>query len=265
MGVSIGRPRPGRVIARRLARHVHRGPLRPRPDDARLDPRPRPARGPLRRGARLAARGVRDRRPARRPPPHGARGDGRAHRRREGVHPRPRLARRAAARGRLTGTTIRFPSPTVTGTENVLFAAALARGTTVIENAAREPEVVDAARLLDADGRARDGRRHGDDRGRGRRAARRHGRAPHAVVPDRIEAGTYLAAGAITGGDVTVSRARPGDLEAFLDALRRPAPTSRRGGRRARLRRAARSRRSTSRRRRTPASRPTCRRSSSRS
>ena len=58
------------------------------------------------------------------------------------------VSRVSPARGRLTGATVRFPTPTVTGTENVLFAAALARGTTVIENAAREPEVEDAARLL---------------------------------------------------------------------------------------------------------------------
>jgi UDP-N-acetylglucosamine 1-carboxyvinyltransferase len=123
--------------------------------------------------------------------------------------------------GRLTGTTIRFPSRTVTGTENVLFAAALARGTTVIENAAMEPEVEDAARLLTTMGARVAGAGtatitvEGVDRLSGTRAT------PHAIVPDRIEAGTYLAAGAITGGDVTVTRARARDLEAFLDALRR--------------------------------------------
>jgi len=123
--------------------------------------------------------------------------------------------------GRLTGATIRFPSPTVTGTENVLFAAALAKGTTVIENAAREPEVEDAARLLKTMGARVAGAGtptitvEGVDRLSGT------GAEPHAIVPDRIEAGTYLAAGAITGGDVTVTHARARDLGAFLDALSR--------------------------------------------
>ena len=123
--------------------------------------------------------------------------------------------------GRLTGTTIRFPSPTVTGTENVLFAAALAKGTTRIENAAREPEVEDAARLLTTMGARVTGAGttaitvEGVDRLSGT------GQAPHAIVPDRIEAGTYLAAGAITGGDVTVTHTHAHDLGAFLDALSR--------------------------------------------
>ena len=123
--------------------------------------------------------------------------------------------------GRLTGTTIRFPSPTVTGTENVLFAAALAKGTTVIENAAMEPEVEDAARLLTTMGARVAGAGTATITVEGVDRLSGTGKASHAIVPDRIEAGTYLAAGAITGGDVTVTRARARDLEAFLDALRR--------------------------------------------
>jgi UDP-N-acetylglucosamine 1-carboxyvinyltransferase len=123
--------------------------------------------------------------------------------------------------GRLTGTTIRFPSPTVTGTENVLFAAALAKGTTVIENAAREPEVEDAARLLTTMGACVAGAGTATITVEGVDRLRGTGQAHHAIVPDRIEAGTYLAAGAITGGDVTVARARASDLGAFLDALSR--------------------------------------------
>jgi UDP-N-acetylglucosamine 1-carboxyvinyltransferase len=123
--------------------------------------------------------------------------------------------------GRLTGTTIRFPSPTVTGTENVLFAAALARGTTVIENAAREPEVEDVALLLTRMGARVTGAGTPTIKVEGVERLSGTGPSPHTIVPDRIEAGTYLAAGAITGGDVTVSGARARDLEAFLDALRR--------------------------------------------
>ena len=131
------------------------------------------------------------------------------------------VSRVSPARGRLTGATVRFPTQTVTGTENVLFAAVLARGTTVIENAAQEPEVEDAARLLVRMGARVAGAGtptitvEGVDRLGGTLDA------PHTVVPDRIEAGTYLAAGAITGGDVTVTGARAEDLGAFLDALAR--------------------------------------------
>jgi UDP-N-acetylglucosamine 1-carboxyvinyltransferase len=123
--------------------------------------------------------------------------------------------------GRLTGTTIRFPSSTVTGTENVLFAAALARGTTVIENAAREPEVADVALLLTRMGARVTGAGTSTITVEGVERLSGTGASPHEIVPDRIEAGTYLAAGAITGGDVTVTHARARDLEAFLDALRR--------------------------------------------
>jgi UDP-N-acetylglucosamine 1-carboxyvinyltransferase len=131
------------------------------------------------------------------------------------------VSRVSPARGRLTGATVRFPTQTVTGTENVLFAAALARGTTVIENAAREPEVEDTARLLVRMGARVSGAGTSTITVEGVERLGGTGDAPHAVVPDRIEAGTYLAAGAITGGDVTVTGARAADLGAFLDALAR--------------------------------------------
>ncbi|MEO8055710.1 MAG: UDP-N-acetylglucosamine 1-carboxyvinyltransferase [Acidobacteriota bacterium] len=131
------------------------------------------------------------------------------------------VSRVSPARGRLTGATVRFPAQTVTGTENVLFAAALAKGTTVIENAAREPEVEDTARLLVRMGARVSGAGTSTITVEGVDRLRGTGETPHTVVPDRIEAGTYLAAGAITGGDVTVTGARAADLGAFLDALAR--------------------------------------------
>jgi UDP-N-acetylglucosamine 1-carboxyvinyltransferase len=131
------------------------------------------------------------------------------------------VSRVSPARGRLLGATVRFPAPTVTGTENVLFAAALARGRTVVENAAKEPEVVDAARLLERMGARLSGAGTDTIVVEGVERLGGTGETSHAIVPDRIEAGTYLAAGAITGGDVTVAGARAGDLAAFLDALAR--------------------------------------------
>ena len=131
------------------------------------------------------------------------------------------VSRVSSARGRLDGTEISFPLPTVTGTENVLFAAALARGRTVLHNAALEPEVVDTAALLTRMGARIEGAGTPTITVDGVESLGGTGDRPHAVVPDRIEAGTYLAAGAITGGDVTVTNTRPGDLGAFLDALRR--------------------------------------------
>ena len=130
------------------------------------------------------------------------------------------VSRVSRARGRLAGAQISFSLPTVTGTENVLFAASLARGRTVIHNAALEPEVVDTARLLSKMGARIEGAGTPTITVEGVESLGGTGDAPHAVVPDRIETGTFLAAGAITGGDVTITNARPEDLEAFLDALR---------------------------------------------
>jgi UDP-N-acetylglucosamine 1-carboxyvinyltransferase len=117
---------------------------------------------------------------------------------------------------RLRGAHITTDLVTVTGTENLMMAAVLAEGTTVIENAAREPEVGDLATLLTAMG----ARLHGGGTDRieieGVRAL--HG-AVHRVVPDRIEAGTLLVAGAITGGDVCVTEVVPAHLAAVLARL----------------------------------------------
>jgi UDP-N-acetylglucosamine 1-carboxyvinyltransferase len=121
-----------------------------------------------------------------------------------------------ARAARLEGARIAFETVTVTGTENAMLAATLARGSTVLENAAREPEVADLARLL----RAMGARIHGEGtetiaiEG----VAALHG-ASHAVIPDRIEAGTYALAGAVTRGDVTVKGCRPEHLEALAERL----------------------------------------------
>lgn len=122
-----------------------------------------------------------------------------------------------AKAARLMGAPIAFESVTVTGTENVLLAAVLAEGRTVIENAAREPEVADLARLLRAMGARIAG--EGTERIVVEGVSRLHG-AAHEVLPDRIEAGTYAIAAAATRGDVTVRRCRPAHLEALGDLLR---------------------------------------------
>jgi UDP-N-acetylglucosamine 1-carboxyvinyltransferase len=121
------------------------------------------------------------------------------------------------ATGRLRGATVVFDMATVTGTENLLMAATLAEGTTTLENAAREPEIVDLARCLTAMGARISGA--GSDRIMVEGVASLHG-ATHAVMPDRIETGTFLAAVAATGGDVVVRGAQADSLEAVLDKLR---------------------------------------------
>jgi UDP-N-acetylglucosamine 1-carboxyvinyltransferase len=126
------------------------------------------------------------------------------------------------AKGRLRGAKIVFDLPTVTGTENLMMAATLADGTTVLENAAREPEVVDLARCLGAMGARIAGA--GTDRITIEGVASLHG-ARHAIMPDRIETGTFLAAAAATGGDVTVTATQPDALEAVLDKLREAGAT----------------------------------------
>ncbi|PIE83521.1 MAG: UDP-N-acetylglucosamine 1-carboxyvinyltransferase [Candidatus Contendobacter odensis] len=118
-----------------------------------------------------------------------------------------------ARAGRLKGAHIVLDTVTVTGTENLLMAATLARGTTVIENAAREPEVVDLAECLEAMGAKIDGA--GTDTLVVEGVERLDGAEYH-VLPDRIETGTYLLAGAITGGRVKVKDTRPDTLEAVL-------------------------------------------------
>ncbi len=114
---------------------------------------------------------------------------------------------------RLRGARIVMDLVTVTGTENLLMAATLARGTTIIENAAREPEVVDLADCLNAMGAQIGGA--GTDTLVIEGVEQLHG-TRYQVLPDRIETGTYLLAGAITGGRVKVKDTRPDNLEAVL-------------------------------------------------
>ena len=121
------------------------------------------------------------------------------------------------ARGRLRGASIVFDMVTVTGTENLLMAATLAEGTTVLENAAREPEVIDLAQCLVAMGASITGA--GTDRITIEGVARLHG-ATHTIMPDRIETGTFLAAVAATGGDVIVTGTQPDSLASVIDKLR---------------------------------------------
>jgi UDP-N-acetylglucosamine 1-carboxyvinyltransferase len=118
-----------------------------------------------------------------------------------------------ARANRLKGARIVLDLVTVTGTENLLMAATLAQGTTVLENAAREPEVVDLADCLNAMGAKIDGA--GTDTIVIEGVDSLHG-ANYQVLPDRIETGTYLLAGAITGGRVKVKDTRPDTLEAVL-------------------------------------------------
>ena len=118
---------------------------------------------------------------------------------------------------RLKGARIVLDTVTVTGTENLMMAACLAQGRTVIENAAREPEVVDLAHFLSAMGARISG--VGTDTLVIDGVERLHG-CDYDVLPDRIEAGTYLVAGAITGGRVSARNARPEHLDAVLSKLR---------------------------------------------
>ncbi len=118
-----------------------------------------------------------------------------------------------ARAGRLKGARLLLDTVTVTGTENLMMAATLADGQTVIENAAREPEVLDLAQLLIAMGAQIQGA--GTDRIVIDGVSRLHG-AQHAVQPDRIETGTFLVAGAITGGRVLARHTTPEHLEAVL-------------------------------------------------
>jgi UDP-N-acetylglucosamine 1-carboxyvinyltransferase len=123
---------------------------------------------------------------------------------------------RAPKGGRLKGAHIAFEKITVTGTENILMAAALADGETVLENAAREPEVTDLVALLRKMGAQICGDGTATLRIRGVKEL--HG-TEHTVIPDRIEAGTFLVAGAITGGDLTIANCAPEHLGAVIAKL----------------------------------------------
>jgi UDP-N-acetylglucosamine 1-carboxyvinyltransferase len=123
-----------------------------------------------------------------------------------------------APRGRLQGAQIKFEKITVTGTENILMAATLADGETVVENAAREPEVTDLIALLRKMGAKISGDENSTLRIQG---VQKLGGANHSVIPDRIEAGTFLVAGAITGGDLTLINCDPAHLGATIALLER--------------------------------------------
>jgi UDP-N-acetylglucosamine 1-carboxyvinyltransferase len=121
-----------------------------------------------------------------------------------------------AKTNRLHGAHIVFDKITVTGTEDILMAAVLAEGETLLENCAREPEVTDLAALLTAMGAMIEGAGSSTIRVKG--VSRLHG-ARHRINPDRIEAGTFLLAGAITGGDLNVDCCNPAHLGALLGKL----------------------------------------------
>src|SRR6516164_4306187 len=122
-----------------------------------------------------------------------------------------------ATADRLSGAEIVFDKITVTGTENLMMAAALAEGETVLQNAACEPEVVDIADMLNAMG--------AKIQGAGTPTITIHGVAElkgttHRVIPDRIEAGTFLVAGAITKGELEIIDSNPGHLTGVIEKLR---------------------------------------------
>lgn len=128
-----------------------------------------------------------------------------------------------ARASRLKGARICMDIVTVTGTENLMMAAALADGTTVIENAAREPEILDLAACLTAMGAKISGA--GTDVITIEGVERLHG-TRHSVMPDRIETGTFLVAAAVTGGDVRLTGTRPKRSTRCSTNCARPASTS---------------------------------------
>ena len=122
-----------------------------------------------------------------------------------------------APKGRLVGNTIEFEKVTVTGTENVMMAASLASGKTIIKNAAQEPEIDDLAELLNKMGARIKGAGTPVIEIDGVESL---GGAEHTIIPDRIEAGTFIVAAAITGGDVEIKSCRPEHLVAVIKKLR---------------------------------------------
>ena len=122
-----------------------------------------------------------------------------------------------ASATRLKGAEIAFDKITVTGTEDLLMAATLAEGETVLQNCAREPEVADLADLLNKMGASIEGAGTSTIRVQG--VSKLNG-AKHRIIPDRIEAGTFIIAGAMTGGDLNIAGCEPTHLEAVLNKLR---------------------------------------------
>jgi UDP-N-acetylglucosamine 1-carboxyvinyltransferase len=123
---------------------------------------------------------------------------------------------KAPGNGKLKGAHIVFEKITVTGTENILMAAALAEGETILENAAREPEITDLVIMLRKMGAQISGDETSTLRIQG--VDKLHG-CEHSVIPDRIEAGTFLVAGAITGGDLTIENCAPEHLGAVISKM----------------------------------------------
>ena len=121
-----------------------------------------------------------------------------------------------ATADRLKGAEIVFDKITVTGTEDLLMAATLADGETILQNCAREPEVADLADLLNKMGAQIEGAGTSTIRVKG--VSKLRG-AKHRIIPDRIEAGTFIIAGALTGGDVNITACEPGHLGALLGKL----------------------------------------------
>lgn len=121
-----------------------------------------------------------------------------------------------APNGRLVGTDIEFEKVTVTGTENVMMAAALADGKTTIKNAAREPEIEDLAELMNRMGARIKGAGTETLEIEGVEAM---GGAEHTIIPDRIETGTFIVAAAITGGEIEIASCNPDHLRAVIEKL----------------------------------------------
>ena len=118
---------------------------------------------------------------------------------------------------KLQGTEIEFEKKTVGGTENILMAASLARGETVLKNCALEPEVANLCQLLVKMGAKIDGIGEEIIRIKGQQEL---GGATHEIIPDRIEAGTFLIAGALTRGNITLTQVQPGQLGTIIEKLR---------------------------------------------
>jgi UDP-N-acetylglucosamine 1-carboxyvinyltransferase len=117
---------------------------------------------------------------------------------------------------KLHGASIYFDTPTVTGTENIMMAASLAEGRTLIENAAREPEVVDLANALISMGANIKGAGEGVIEIEG---VRRLKPLKHTIIPDRIETGTFIAIAGITGSDILIKKSRPEHIDALVNKL----------------------------------------------
>jgi len=124
---------------------------------------------------------------------------------------------RAPSDGRLRAADVQFNKVTVTGTENLMMAATLARGTTTLRNAAREPEIVDLAELLNKMGARVNGAGTDTIQVEGVEAL---GGAEHTIIPDRIETGTFIVAAAITNGQLEIKDCRPDHLQAVIAKLR---------------------------------------------